>query len=168
MALGSMLAAMEAALLEAENINKNLGQRLVVDGVSLRCQRGQVLGLLGANGAGKSTSLRMCYGILRPDGGSIRVAGHDLQGAPDLAMRQLGVCTQDDTFDGDFTVRDNLWGMGAFFAPSLTTYASEWMSCWNCFRSSNSPPQTGNPVRWLSATPGHRPRFGPPAAADFS
>ena len=108
---------MEAALLEAENISKNLGQRLVVDGVSLRCQRGQVLGLLGANGAGKSTSLRMCYGMLRPDGGSIRVAGHDLQGAPDLAMRQLGVCTQDDTFDGDFTVRDNLWGMGAFFRP---------------------------------------------------
>ena len=89
----------------------------MVNNVDLRCQRGQVLGLLGANGAGKSTSLRMCYGMLRPDAGSIHIAGHDLVNEPDLARRQLGVCTQDDTFDSDFSVRDNLLGMGSYFRP---------------------------------------------------
>ena len=107
----------DVPLLEARDISKSLGQRLIVDGVSLTCQRGQVLGLLGANGAGKSTSLRMCYGMLQPDQGSIHIAGHDLIDQSDLAMRQLGVCTQDDTFDSDFTVRDNLVGMGSLFRP---------------------------------------------------
>ena len=112
-----MHSSPEIALLAAQGISKTLGGRLVVNKVDLQCQRGQVLGLLGANGAGKSTSLRMCYGMLRPDAGSIHIAGHDLVNEPDLARRQLGVCTQDDTFDSDFSVRDNLLGMGSYFRP---------------------------------------------------
>lgn len=104
-------------LLEARQLVKHLGGKRVVDGVDLRCERGQVLGLLGANGAGKSTSLRMCYGLLRSDGGTIHINGRNLQTDPDGARRQLGVCTQDDTFDADFNVRDNLLQMGHFFRP---------------------------------------------------
>ena len=108
-----------ALLLEARGLVKSLGGRRVVDGVDLTCSPGEVLGLLGPNGAGKTTSLRMCYGFLRPDAGSIRIAGHDLASDADAARRALGVCTQDDTFDADFTVRGNLEQTGRYYHPRI-------------------------------------------------
>lgn len=108
-----------ASLLEATGLVKSLGGRRVVDGVDLRCGRGEVIGLLGPNGAGKTTTLRMCYGFLRPDEGRIRIAGHDLAGAADAARRALGVCTQDDTFDSDFTVRGNLLQTARYYRPGI-------------------------------------------------
>lgn len=104
-------------VLEATGLEKSLSGKPVVQGIDLRCAAGEVLGLLGPNGAGKTTTLRMCYGYLRADGGAIRIAGHDLAREPDLARRRLGVCTQDDTFDADFTVRGNLIQTGRYFRP---------------------------------------------------
>jgi lipooligosaccharide transport system ATP-binding protein len=106
-------------LLEARHLVKSLGGRRVVDGVDLRCHRGEILGLLGPNGAGKTTTLRMLYGFLRPDAGSIRFDGVDV--GADLApvKRHLGVCTQDDTFDGDFSVEQNLTIAARYFRPPV-------------------------------------------------
>jgi len=109
----------EPVLLATGLVKQFAGHR-VVDDVSLRCPAGQVLGLLGANGAGKTTALRMCYGFLQPDAGTIRIAGIDRGADPEAAARQVGVCTQDDTFDTDFTVRDNLLQMSRYFRPRPT------------------------------------------------
>jgi lipooligosaccharide transport system ATP-binding protein len=106
-----------AALLEARGLVKRLGGRTVVNGVDLVCQAGQVLGLLGPNGAGKTTTLRMLYGFLRPDGGTIRFDGEDVGRDLGRVKRHLGVCTQDDTFDGDFTVAQNLEIAATYFRP---------------------------------------------------
>ena len=106
-------------LLEARQLVKSLGGRRVVDGVDLECHRGQVLGLLGPNGAGKTTTLRMLYGFLRPDGGTIRFDGLDAGTELVRVKRHLGVCTQDDTFDADFSVQQNLSIAARYFRPGV-------------------------------------------------
>src|SRR5688572_366823 len=108
---------MGEVLLEASGLVKSLGGKRVVDGIGITCRAGEVIGLLGPNGAGKTTTLRMCYGFLRPDAGNISIAGFDLAADGDPARRALGVCTQDDTFDSEFTVRGNLVQTGRYYRP---------------------------------------------------
>jgi ABC-type multidrug transport system ATPase subunit len=107
-------------MLEARGLVKHLGGRRVVDGVDLVCLPGQIHGLLGPNGAGKTTTLRMLYGFLTPDHGAIRFEGADVHGNLEAAKRYIGVCTQDDTFDGDFTVEQNLLVAAEYFRPRPT------------------------------------------------
>jgi lipooligosaccharide transport system ATP-binding protein len=104
-------------LLEARALVKHLGGRRVVDGVDLVCRPGEIHGLLGPNGAGKTTTLRMLYGFLTPDAGEIRFDGLDVHHDLASAKRSIGVCTQEDTFDGDFTVERNLLIAAEYFRP---------------------------------------------------
>lgn len=106
-------------LLSVSGLKKALDGKLVVDGVGLSCRKGEVVGLLGPNGAGKTTTLRMCYGFLKPDEGSVKIAGADIVGDADEARRALGVCTQDETYDGDFTVRGNLMQATRYYRPRI-------------------------------------------------
>jgi lipooligosaccharide transport system ATP-binding protein len=132
-------------LLEAHGLVKHFGSKRVVDGVDLQCHPGEILGMLGANGAGKTTTLRMCYGFLRPDAGEIRIAGIDQISNPDSTNRLIGVCTQDDTFDSDFSVRDNLLRFGHYFRPRPTDLKSRveaLMSRFELARYAKARPET--------------------------
>lgn len=82
-------------MIEAEQLckyfrDKKRGQIRAVDGVSFRCQPGQIYGLLGANGAGKTTTLRMLATILEPTGGTARVAGYDVVTHPGKVRANVG------------------------------------------------------------------------------
>ena len=84
-----------AAALELEHLSKRFGDKPAVDDLNLEVEAGAFLGLLGRNGAGKSTTLKMVTGLLRPSGGRIRVLGLDLAEQPIAVKRQIGVMPED-------------------------------------------------------------------------
>lgn len=89
-----------------------------VQGVSLEVSAGECFGLLGPNGAGKSTTMKCITGFYQPTDGQVSILGHDVHQKPKLARQSLGVCSQDDTLDTDFTVIDQMIQFGAYFGIS--------------------------------------------------
>jgi len=81
--------------LEFDGVTKRFGDTLAVDNLSLRLEPGAFLGLLGRNGAGKSTTIKMATGLIRPSSGSLRVLGLDMERDGVLARRQIGVLPED-------------------------------------------------------------------------
>ena len=97
----------EGPAVETEGLERVFkGGIRAVDGVDLRVDRGEVFGFLGPNGAGKSTIVRMLATLLRPTGGTARVAGHDLVHDPASVRRSIGVALQDAAIDPYMTGRD--------------------------------------------------------------
>jgi ABC-2 type transport system ATP-binding protein len=77
-------------MIEFDHVTRSYSGKVAVDDLSLIVQPGEIFALLGANGAGKTTTIRLLTGLLRPDSGTIRVCGHDLDGDLRQALRCLG------------------------------------------------------------------------------
>jgi ABC-2 type transport system ATP-binding protein len=101
------VSATELAV-KAAGLIKGFGDTRAVDGVDLTVPSGSVFGLLGPNGAGKTTTIRMLATLLRPDGGSARVLGHDVQEEPDAVRSRVSLTGQFASVDEDLTGRENL------------------------------------------------------------
>jgi ABC-2 type transport system ATP-binding protein len=99
------------ALLEATGLHKRFGALAAVDGVSLAVEPGEAYGLVGPDGAGKTTTLRLLVGALRLDAGQVRVIGRDIVHEAEAARALLGYLPQRFSLYGDLTVYENL----AFF-----------------------------------------------------
>ncbi len=97
-------------LLKASNLVKRYGQRTVVDHVSFHVDRAEIVGLLGRNGAGKTTSFRMSIGMTTPDGGEVVFDGHDVTREPMFrrANRGMGYLSQEPSILRRATVEQNL------------------------------------------------------------
>jgi lipopolysaccharide export system ATP-binding protein len=97
-------------LLETENLVKAYSGRVVVDNVSFTVAEQEIVGLLGANGAGKTTSFRITVGMIAPDGGRVRFRGQDITGLPmyQRARRGIGYLSQEPSVFQRLTVQDNL------------------------------------------------------------
>lgn len=87
---------------------KRFNGRKVVDGVSMQMEPGEIVGFLGPNGSGKTTTIRMMCGLLTPDSGSGRVLGHDILRAQAAIKREVGYMTQRFSFYEDLTIEENL------------------------------------------------------------
>ena len=97
-------------LLEARQLLKAYNGRKVVDGVSFDVDAGEVVGLLGRNGAGKTTSFRMAIGMITPEGGSVRFAGKDVTREPMFrhALLGMGYLSQEPSVFQRLTCEENL------------------------------------------------------------
>jgi lipooligosaccharide transport system ATP-binding protein len=95
-------------VLHAYDLWKNYGKQPVVQGVQFDINQGEVLGLLGPNGAGKTTIVGMLYGAVKPSRGFVNVGTAQVESDGRQARQHMGIVTQDDNLDLDFTVIDNL------------------------------------------------------------
>jgi sodium transport system ATP-binding protein len=100
-------------MIEARSLTKRFGAIEAVREVSFVAPDGEITGLLGANGAGKSTTLRMLYGVLKPDGGAAHVDGIDVRGESSAARARLGVLAHATGLYGNLTARENVEYFGA-------------------------------------------------------
>jgi lipooligosaccharide transport system ATP-binding protein len=125
---------MTAPLFEARDLTKRYGSTTVVDALSFRIEPGECLGVIGPNGAGKTTTIRMCLGLTEPDQGEIRALGLSMPRDDRAIKAQLGVVSQFDSLDPDFTCAENLLVYGRYFGmqeaairdriPALLEFAS--------------------------------------------
>lgn len=121
-------------LLQARNLCKRFGDTEVVKDLSFEIAPGECLGVIGPNGAGKTTTVRMCLGLTTPDSGSIHALGFHMPRDALAIKAQLGVVSQLDTLDPDFTCAENLLVYGRYFGmkdaqirariPQLLEFAS--------------------------------------------
>jgi ABC-2 type transport system ATP-binding protein len=94
--------------IDVHDLHKSYGSRRVVDGLTLAVKSGEICGFLGANGSGKTTTIRMLCGLVKPDGGGGTCLGMDiLRDAPRIRL-QVGYMTQRFSFYEDLTVAENL------------------------------------------------------------
>jgi lipooligosaccharide transport system ATP-binding protein len=106
------------ACLTAPALRKSYGDHEVIAGIDLDLKPGECFGLLGPNGAGKTTTLRLCLGLTDPDSGTISMFGMPVPRAAREARTRVGVVSQIDNLDPDFTVRENLLVYGRYFGMS--------------------------------------------------
>ncbi len=101
--------------IEVHNLTKRFGAFTAVDNVSFTVKRGEIFGFLGANGAGKSTTIRMLCGLLQPTAGTARVGGYDVQKQTDKVKQTIGYMSQRFSLYDDLTVEQNIRFYGGVY-----------------------------------------------------
>jgi lipooligosaccharide transport system ATP-binding protein len=112
---------MSEPIFRIDNLVKRFGAHLAVDGLSLEIRRGECLGVIGPNGAGKTTTIRMCLGQTAPDAGRIEAFGLPIPAQVREAKKRIGVVTQFDSLDPDFSCAENLRVYGRYFGLPAAT-----------------------------------------------
>jgi ABC-2 type transport system ATP-binding protein len=103
----------DSALLNVAGVSRRRAGRAAVSDVSFSLNRGEVLGLLGVNGAGKSTTLQMLSGALKPDAGTIQLAGHDFVADPGVARQLIGWLPENAPVWPELSVEEHLQAFAA-------------------------------------------------------
>ncbi len=95
-------------VITADKLTKRFGDFTAVDSISFNVSRGEIFGFLGANGAGKSTAMRMLCGLSLPTSGSAKVAGYDIATQSEMVKRHIGYMSQKFSLYGELTMRQNI------------------------------------------------------------
>lgn len=101
--------------IETRDLVRRFGGFVAVDRITFDVREGEVFGFLGANGAGKTTAIRMLTGLLAPSGGQARVAGHDVYTESEIIKRQIGYMSQRFSLYEDLTVIENIQLYGGIY-----------------------------------------------------
>ena len=95
-------------VIDVDGLTKRFAGKTVVDHVSMQVEKGEIVGFLGPNGSGKTTTIRMICGLLKPDDGTGTCLGYDIRKESDKIKAEVGYMTQRFSFYEDMTVRENL------------------------------------------------------------
>ena len=98
--------------IEVQGLRKSFGKVQALRGIDLAVAPGSICALLGPNGAGKTTAVRVLATLARPDGGTARVAGHDVAREPGKVRAVIGLAGQHAAVDDDLTGQENLLILG--------------------------------------------------------
>ncbi|HQU35382.1 MAG TPA: ABC transporter ATP-binding protein [Anaerolineales bacterium] len=110
-------------LVQASNLKKHFGDTRAVDDVSLQIKAGEIYGLVGADGAGKTTTMRLLVGALKADAGEAIICGYDINKQTEQARAQFGYLSQRFSMYEDLTVLENI----RFFAEARGLKSDEWL-----------------------------------------
>ena len=103
------------SIIEVDRLTRRFGAFTAVDAISFEVERGEIFGFLGANGAGKTTAIRMLIGLLKPTSGRALVAGFDVYTQPEQIKQNIGYMSQKFSLYEDLTVRENIRFYGGIF-----------------------------------------------------
>ena len=104
--------------IQAQELTRTFGKFTAVDHISLEVRTGEIFGFLGANGAGKTTAMRMFIGLLAPSSGAASVAGHDVYTESEKIKRSIGYMSQRFSLYEDLTIRENIRLYGGIYGLS--------------------------------------------------
>ncbi len=108
--------------IQVNNLTKKFGNFTAVDSISFNVKKGEIFGFLGANGAGKSTAIRMLCGILEPTSGDALVGGFSIKNEPDKVKKNIGYMSQRFSLYNDLTVEENINFFGGVYGLSGDTF----------------------------------------------
>nr|BAP34737.1 ABC-type multidrug transport system [Streptomyces sp. ML694-90F3] len=131
--------------IEVKGLRKSFGDTAVLESVDLQVERGTMLALLGPNGAGKTTTVRIITTLLRADGGTALVEGHDVIRDPKAVRRLIGLTGQSTAVDGLLTGEENLVMMAQLFglgARGAKRRAAELLAQFNLEKAAKRPAKT--------------------------
>ena len=101
--------------IQVENLTKMFGDFTAVNNISFQVGKGEVFGFLGANGAGKTTAMKMLIGILKPTSGSAQVAGFDVKSNAEDVKKSIGYMSQRFSLYNDLTIKENITFFGGIY-----------------------------------------------------
>lgn len=105
-------------IIEVENLTKKFGDFTAVKNISFHVNKGEIFGFLGANGAGKTTAMKMLIGISNPTDGNAIVAGYNVQTQSELVKKSIGYMSQKFSMYDDLTVQENITFFGGIYGLS--------------------------------------------------
>ncbi len=110
----------EGNVIEAVELTKAFGDFKAVNAISFEVKKGEIFGFLGANGAGKTTAMKMLIGISKPSSGQATVAGFDVYTQPESIKKNIGYMSQRFALYDDLTVKENITFFGGIYGLSKT------------------------------------------------
>ena len=117
------------SVITADGLTKKFGSFTAVDNISFDVRRGEIFGFLGANGAGKTTAMRILCGLSRPTAGRAVVAGYDVGEQPEQVKRHIGYMSQRFSLYDDLTVAENMRLFGGIYGMDGGTIRRKTAEC---------------------------------------
>lgn len=105
-------------IIQVKNLTKSFGDFIAVNAISFEVGKGEIFGFLGANGAGKTTAMKMLIGISRPTSGEAQVAGFDVYSQTENIKKNIGYMSQKFALYDDLTVKENITFFGGIYGLS--------------------------------------------------